>query len=434
MDISEVCKQSLLETRLLVAMSLGWVTVPVIVVLLIGEVDCRNINVCPQHRGLSEGLVRGENKIRDRALYRLDVRHATQGFIPGQEYTFRVHTTYRKLKFNDATIIVEALDEKCGHGRLIVDSDQLYSPQGCPDIVTTQEKDPMGRAHFKWQAPKCGCVHIRIRVHSDGQYFLADDKDISGPLVRTICSTEIGSPQTTVQPSIEQLPRKEKLELLCKAWTFQKAEQLLKHRNFIDQRGVEIKNQFDLDRLATALEQRRFSTLECCSEKDNRMLECFGDLRRHRIDKYCGNGEPDIPLSKRRLEWIQQKQSDCCWQIGEARYTCFNYSMADGMLMDERSATTGDVPVNMDDFDPVNDLHDFGPDQLTEIRKDHNDVPTVPTKDGMANVKSDDADDDEDDVDEKDDATDDDNNKPVATAKTITVIRITVLRGITTLR
>lgn len=46
------------------------------------------------------------------------------------------------------------------------------------------------------------------------------------------------------------------------------------------------------------------------------MLQCFGDVRRRRIDTFCGIGEPDIPFSKARLDWVKQKETECCWQIG----------------------------------------------------------------------------------------------------------------------
>ena len=73
----------------------------------------------------------------------------------------RVQTTSRRHKFNDATITVDAIDAECGYGQWILDTDSLYSPQDCPYVVTTQQKEPMGRAIFKWKAPSCGCVHFR---------------------------------------------------------------------------------------------------------------------------------------------------------------------------------------------------------------------------------------------------------------------------------
>ena len=76
----------------------------------------------------------------------------------------RVHTTYLKRKFDDAQIFLEALDERCGAGTFILDDPKLFTPKGCPDIVATKTKEPMGRADVFWKAPKCGCVNIRYEL------------------------------------------------------------------------------------------------------------------------------------------------------------------------------------------------------------------------------------------------------------------------------
>jgi len=81
-------------------------------------------------------------------------------------FAVRVHTTARGNKFNDAVLVVDPVSKhdnpECGVGSWIIeDPNKLYSPSDCPDVVTTQQKEPMGRAHFEWQAPSCGCVHFR---------------------------------------------------------------------------------------------------------------------------------------------------------------------------------------------------------------------------------------------------------------------------------
>ena len=73
----------------------------------------------------------------------------------------RVHTTYLKRKFDDAQVFLEALDKRCGAGTFIVKDTSLFTPKGCPDIVATQTKEPMGRADVFCKAPPCGCVNIR---------------------------------------------------------------------------------------------------------------------------------------------------------------------------------------------------------------------------------------------------------------------------------
>lgn len=41
---------------------------------------------CPRHRGLPDGFVQAENRFRDRAHFRLDLRSALKGYIPNEEY------------------------------------------------------------------------------------------------------------------------------------------------------------------------------------------------------------------------------------------------------------------------------------------------------------------------------------------------------------
>jgi len=47
------------------------------------------------------------------------------------------------------------------------------------------------------------------------------------------------------------------------------------------------------------------------------MLDCFGDVRRRRIDTFCRSGKPSIPFTKDRFNWMYGKYDDCCMRIGK---------------------------------------------------------------------------------------------------------------------
>lgn len=322
---------------------------------------------CPRHRGLPDGLSRAENKVkgRDRAVYRLDLRDALKGYIPNKEYKLRVHTTAKKVHFNDATVVIDAVDSSCGAGSWVIDSEELYSPKGCPSVVTTQQKEPMGSAHFVWRAPSCGCVHFRARIHVNSTYFL-DDKSVHiGPLAKIICpqdeyTNEPVTEQTnTVEPSpAKLLSRGDLLELLCEVVEAHDPQDVLTNDEFILKRTMSKLNSFERDRLQIAVEQRHEDLKQCCDiDSVSERRECIGDVRRVRIDRFCGSGEPDIPLTKTRYDWVKLKQPECCPQIGEARYICFNYTLSgDAMLGDEGGRRAF---LDMDDFDPVHYVEDY---------------------------------------------------------------------------
>ncbi|XP_045195188.2 uncharacterized protein LOC123550847 isoform X2 [Mercenaria mercenaria] len=342
------------------------------ITLVAGAVGTHLDPDCPRHRGLPDGFPRTENRIRDRALYRLDLRSAIKGFIPEKEYRFRVQTTARKYKFNDATVTIDAVDERCGTGSWVTDTDELYSPQGCPSIVTTQQKQPMGRAHFKWKAPSCGCVHFRVRVHANATYYIEDETVRNGPLARTICPragtvkepvTTVPTTTTSVLPKV--LTRNERLLLLCDVTTEHKVEDVLKNDDFMSKRTMSRLSSFELERLHIAVERRHLEILSCCNlDTELDKFECFGDIRRVKIDTFCGSGESDIPLTKTRYDWIKQKQPECCPQIGEARYRCFNHTLHEEDMLKDGHAHHSSI--DMDDFDPVNYVEDYP--QAEEIR------------------------------------------------------------------
>lgn len=335
-----------------------------------------HLDPCPRHRGLPNGLTRAENSFGatgdgKRAIYRLDLREAIQGYIPNEAYSFRVHTTVRNQKFNDAIAMLDALEPKCGTGHWIVDSDDLHSPKDCPDVVTTQEKLPMGKANFKWRAPECGCVHIRLRVHTNATYYLEDKNVHNGPLARTICSKVTAEPKTINETSMTalsptttpvdkfELTRDERLYILCDVSMLHDAATLLQDDLFVRRRSISTLVNFELDHLSLAIEQRALETKNCCSMASQyEIQECFGDVRRHRIDAFCGTGEPKIPFSKSRFHWIKQKQSECCWQIGEDRYACFNHTLTEQAMLKDGQNTEAAM-FDMDDFDPANDIEDY---------------------------------------------------------------------------
>ncbi|KAL4232529.1 hypothetical protein ACF0H5_007221 [Mactra antiquata] len=328
---------------------------------------------CPRHRGLPDGFARSENvyKPSNRPVFRLDLRSALKGYIPNKVYKFRVQTTVRKFKFNDATVVFDPVDGNCGAGNWLLESDLLYSPDGCPSVVTTQQKKPMGRAYFVWKAPSCGCVHFRVRVHANLTYFIEDERVHNGPLAKTVCpkpGTVIEPEVTTTvvpkkQVTLQSLTLDEKLYLLCDTVKTNNYDDVIKNPYFKSRRRLSNLNHFEQERLETAVQVRHQDISTCCHVMDRpKRSECFGDIRRQLIDDYCGSDDtPDIPIAEESHDWMIRMKPDCCSRIGERRYQCFEEPGYNPLMPNDVDTDHIEHKEKLqDDFNPVSFLKDYG--------------------------------------------------------------------------
>lgn len=63
-----------------------YITIKTIHLYFVFSVALGSRDSCPRHRGLPDGFKRGENKIKDRALFRIDLRRALGGYEPNKVY------------------------------------------------------------------------------------------------------------------------------------------------------------------------------------------------------------------------------------------------------------------------------------------------------------------------------------------------------------
>ncbi|KAK3590610.1 hypothetical protein CHS0354_018830 [Potamilus streckersoni] len=231
--------------------------------------------LCPTNRYDADDINRGDNYVDDEhVVYTLDLLKARKIYTPHETYSIRVNSNSPDNKFNDVHVSLEARDERCGAGQFILNKN-LYQPSGCYNIVSTQRKEPMGKATFKWKAPLCGCVTIRAVVHSaTGEYFLDDDTEYRGSLVKTVCPQAKDTDNTkddddeetgtntslyVVEPAYDG-----KVEFLCRANEKVGGAELLVTDYFKIRRNIVLLNLRQVEDLEDALEQRRNDILVCC--------------------------------------------------------------------------------------------------------------------------------------------------------------------------
>ncbi|XP_052242387.1 uncharacterized protein LOC127852472 [Dreissena polymorpha] len=146
-----------------------------------------------------------------------------------------------------------------------------------------------------------------------------------------------------------QMSRDKRIQMLC---------ELNKNHEpkMVGTSGLQFGEQDHVDLL---LQHRKHTTDLCCQQHGiSNIRECFSDVRRRRIDQFCATGETAVPSTKPQQKWVSQKQSDCCLDIGEYRYECFDARAgSQEMLKDDQGLRQGGY--SLDAFDPVNDLDDF---------------------------------------------------------------------------
>lgn len=115
-----------------------------------------------------------------------------------------------------------------------------------------------------------------------------------------------------------------------------------------------------------ALHQRAYNIKMCCGLRGTERSECFGDERRHRIDRFCAYGETIIPYTVKRRGFMEQRREECCWKLGERRYHCFAHIPTDKAFSSDSLWNVEHVQ-EMDESDPLNDLEDYNHEVLKEL-------------------------------------------------------------------
>ncbi|KAK6168879.1 hypothetical protein SNE40_020046 [Patella caerulea] len=316
-------------------------------------------------------------------IYRLDLHKASDGYLPQHIYTFRLLSASNDIEFTDAVLKAETLSD-CGTGIFDVNSTSLYQPRNCPQIIMTENKQPMKKVSFNWTAPDCGCVTFRATVIRNGEtYYYDDDKVNDGNLVRTVCPhgerhvkkirKEVNTITSTSQrsyPQLSKLNRVDRLNLLCKITQKFTINEILHRPMFLERRALQNTSLVELFNMELALEQRRADVVKCCKKSGSEKESCFGDVRRHRIDQFCGDGYPSIPFTTSKDNFMRKREAECCWKLGESRYRCFNKS--DDM---ETPLRTEDYSMDfsLDESDPINDIADY-PTEINSIEEKRNTI------------------------------------------------------------
>ncbi|KAL5010077.1 hypothetical protein ScPMuIL_012382 [Solemya velum] len=332
---------------------------------------------CPRSH-IPDGSLRGANLIEGgKPRYWIDVGEAKRGYSPGQIYNFLVGAQDSKYPFDDVVLTASLPEATCESGKFIA-MDNQYQPQDCPDVISTAQKRSMDRVFFRWTAPKCGCIHVRATVISEGVYYQESEDQPDGHLSKVICvqnpemeGEDLSSrkhetlpvPQTGVF-TLSTLTRSDKLQLLCEEIGKYSSFHLVRRHEFYQRRGMAdtgLHQLSDLEyaELESALDSRRLDVMKCCRLAGNERSECVVDIRRHRIDRFCAVGLPDVPFSKNRETWMRNREAECCWINGEERYDCFNYTKYNSDRPKEFTDGTTYPSQSMDDFDPVNDIEDY---------------------------------------------------------------------------
>ncbi|XP_055955104.1 uncharacterized protein LOC126811299 [Patella vulgata] len=290
----------------------------------------------------------------------------------------RLRSSSNDIEFTDAVLKADAISD-CGTGIFDVNSAYLYQPRNCPQIIMTENKQPMNTVSFKWTAPNCGCVTFRATVIRNGEtYYYDDDKVTDGKLVRTVCPhgerhveklrIEVNTtPSTSLlsYPQLSKLNRADRLNLLCKITQTFTINEILQRPMFLERRALQNTTLVELFNIELALEQRRADVVKCCKESVSEKATCFSDVRRHRIDQFCGDGYPSIPFTTSKDNYMRKREAECCWKLGESRYRCFNKS--DDVETPLRTKYYS-MDFSLDESDPINDIADY-PTEINSIEE-----------------------------------------------------------------
>ncbi|XP_041350893.1 uncharacterized protein LOC121369881, partial [Gigantopelta aegis] len=294
---------------------------------------------CPHGLPPEGGRVQPNRLKGDQPLYWLDVGAVKYGFAPGHTYSLNVLASDPLRPFSDAILTIHPEEtSQCGSGSFELDTSDLYQPTHCPGVLITNRKQPMQMLpSFLWKAPDCGCVLVRATVIRDGSVYYRDKSSTSGHLSRRIClkyakddlttvsakrflqRTNIkGSPSEPVMSPPnprttavvkEKTPRRERVNLLCDLSVEYDGADLLRRKVFLKRRGLKHLTSIQLIRLELAINQRIRDIRQCCAlQPSEARQECVDDIRRRRIDQFCGDGHPDVPFTTDNTDFMKQRE------------------------------------------------------------------------------------------------------------------------------
>ncbi|XP_013063531.2 uncharacterized protein LOC106052649 [Biomphalaria glabrata] len=299
--------------------------------------------------------VRGINELKpNQPLYHLhfDEHFFKDSHVGHSQYRVHVSSKDPLRPFQSVKITADTIDA-CGAGEFVF-SDKDYTDNKddqCTYILeTATDKATLDTPSLTWRPPFCGCVHFRVQVVDQNNVYYMDAKSTkNGQLSQTVCVKE-------------RLTRSHYMEAMCTAINLKNAQAVIDSPAFLSRHGLDAKT-MDKFNLLMDMEFRRTHNIECCQKKNLAdRLECLGDNRRRRIDKFCAYGTVDIPFATFRNAHMRNRESHCCYHLGEHRYKCF--SEKSEITKETINATYLDY--SLDDTDPVNDLADFTTDS-----KDH---------------------------------------------------------------
>ncbi|CAL1537994.1 unnamed protein product [Lymnaea stagnalis] len=296
---------------------------------------------------------RGVNRVSrnsDAPLYRLHFNEniASDGgrHVGPEAYHVHVSIANELLAFDSAKVQVSA-QGSCGTGSLKFDQldfiEVRQKEDRCPRLLHTAKKRPMTELpSLLWTPPSCGCVVFKVLVVEEANIYFADNEETrNGPLTWTVCVEK-------------RVTREHFLEALCMAPDRHRSSQILSNQAFLTRHRLDSQtlNRYSVE---MALELRRSDNKVCCNKpKHKDKMTCFDNVRRHRIDRFCGDGIPDLNFVTFRSSFMREREQQCCFILGEHRYQCF------GANSDLKSGTNDTyLDYSLDDTDPANDLAIF---------------------------------------------------------------------------
>ncbi|KAJ8315404.1 hypothetical protein KUTeg_007554 [Tegillarca granosa] len=317
---------------------------------------------------------RGTNLIYDtKPLYKLDMENAEQGYTPGNTYQLYVKAQDPNRKFTEVLLSTRSDTENCGMGTFDRDPELQGQPPNCSHIVYKATRSPEHTLIFSWTAPQCGCVNFRVRVKSSRNiYYLDDAEKSNGFLSQKICSKDLTK-------YVTELPVSKRFNILCAIIKKTDILSLSESSDVLTRRKLNFRDMslLEVEDLKINLHRRSEEVRECCSKNGQEKYECFGDIRRLRIDQFCEDGEPIIPFTITRLGYMTQHKKKCCWRLGERRYACFAESGLEGAHDGQQADWVKRTNI-LDESDPLNDIADY-PTELSEQLNKLNILPNTDT-------------------------------------------------------
>lgn len=307
---------------------------------------------CPS-TGIPQGYQRGVNVIHgSKPVFKIDVEELEKhGYLPGIQYKVTIKAQDPNEIFSDVLLWLQSESEDCTTGVLDTTNKMYNQPDNCPSMVIKNTRSADHMFDFKWTTPQCGCVLIRARVESAYQktLFMEDETVTNGYLTKRVCPQQAST-------TLTQMSKVERYKLLCDLTKTTNARDLAR-RSFVQLRRQADYNSMPIiekEAWTMVFDQKIYEVQQCCNMVLSEQQECFGDIRRHRIDRFCAYGESIVPFTTKRRDFMKNKEDECCWRLGEGRYHCF----ASGLMMDA-TGSQSDAFESMDESDPVNDLEDF---------------------------------------------------------------------------